>query len=115
MDKVILVLKVLMNVFLLICIGVHIWGLMSPVTSEPVYSHVIHLVSYSVCLVSLTRPFLWARVAYTIGAVYPFIYHARCVWEHYETYHRLSPVCILVVVLLPVGMLLIGYKEQAKA
>ena len=112
MTKLILVLKIVMILFLLICIGVHLKGILSPFSDEPTWSHIVHLVSYSICLISIARPFPMAMMTYTFGAIYPFIYHARCVWTQHELYQRWSPICILVVVLMPVGMIVAAGRKK---
>ena len=104
------IFKILMSVFLVICIGVHVVGVVSPLTGEPLWSHIVHMISYAICLVSVLRPFSWRWVAYTIGAVYPFMYHARCAWTQFAIFGRYSAVCILVVVLLPTGIWLVWPK-----
>ena len=113
MTKIIVVLKFAMILFLLICLGVHVRGVLSPFSDEPMWSHIVHLVSYTCCLICVIRPFPMAIVAYTIGAIYPFIYHARCVWTQHELYHRWSPICILVVVLMPAGMIVVAGRKRA--
>ncbi|MCW3126695.1 MAG: hypothetical protein JWO03_2353 [Bacteroidetes bacterium] len=108
-----LIFKILMILFLLICVGVHVQGLLAPFSSEPVWSHIVHVISYTLCLVSIIRPFSWAWVAYTIGAIYPFLYHGRCAWIQYTVHDRFSAVCILVVVLLPLGSWIV-WPERVK-
>lgn len=115
MTKIILTCKILMATFLVVCVGVHVQGIISPFTSEPLWSHIVHIISYTLCLIAIIRPFSRAWVAYTIGAIYPFMYHARCVWMTYDIHHWLSPVCTLVIVLLPAGCWLVWPKGPSKA
>ena len=105
------ILKGLMTLFLLICIGVHVAGLLHPFSSEPTWSHIVHTISYCLCLYSVIRPAQISWLLYTIGAIYPFMYHARCAWTQYTMYQQLSAICILVVVLIPAGVWL---TRQAK-
>lgn len=109
-----LISKILMTIFLLICVGVHVRGVLVPFSSEPLGSHIIHIISYTLCLVSILRQFSWAWVAYTFGAIYPFFYHARCTWMEYSIHERFSPVCIFVIILLPAGIGLVWPKSMAK-
>ena len=88
-------------VFLLICIGVHVTGLVTHYSDEPVYSHIIHLISYCVCLYALLRAIPMRTLIYVLAAVYPFLYHANCAWMSYSLHGRLNPICILVVILMP--------------
>lgn len=92
-----------MIAFLAICLAVHIAGLLRPFSSEPTWSHLVHLLSYALCLYCVIRPMQLAWVIYTIGTIYPFLYHAPCAWTQYSEHGQLSIVCILVVVLLPAG------------
>jgi|GEM_PF-2518442 hypothetical protein len=96
-----LTINILFTLFLLICIGVHVAGLATHYSDEPVYSHVIHLTSYCICLYALLRPIPYRTLIYVLAAVYPFLYHANCAYRHYTLQGKLSPVCILVVVLMP--------------
>lgn len=92
---------VLFTLFLLICIGVHVVGLTTHFSDEPVYSHIIHLISYCVCLYALLRSMPYRALIYALAAVYPFLYHGNCAWMSYTLHGRLNPICILVVVLMP--------------
>ena len=112
MTKLIFIGRILLIIFLLICIGVHVTGLLSPFSDEPVWSHIVHLVSYIVCLLCMIRQTSFAWLAYTIGAIYPFIYHARCAWQQYEVYHRYSAICVFVVVMMPIGLALLWRKPD---
>ena len=99
-------IDILFTLFLLICIGVHVVGLATHYSDEPVYSHCIHLLSYCLCLYALLRKGIpYRALIYFLAAVYPFLYHGNCAWMSYTLHGRLNPVCILVVVLMP----LIGF------
>lgn len=101
----------LMILFLIICLGVHVVGLARPFSSEPVWSHIVHLVSYCLCLYCVVSPPQIGWLLYTIGAIYPFVYHARCAWSQYTLYGHLAAICILVVVLMPAGGWLVGSRK----
>jgi hypothetical protein len=94
-------LKVLFALFLAICIGVHVYGLVTRFSGESNASHVTHLVSYSLCLFVLLANRNTRFKIYLIGALYPFFYHANCAWNTFQTHHTLNGICLLVVVLLP--------------
>lgn len=40
-------------------------------------------------------------LAYTLAAVYPFLYHANCAWNSYTLHDKLNGICILVVIMMP--------------
>jgi cytochrome bd-type quinol oxidase subunit 2 len=96
-----LLVNILFTLFLLICIGVHVVGLTTHFSDEPVYSHIIHLISYCLCLYALLRQVPYRHFIYLFAAVYPFLYHGRCAWNSYSLHGKLNAVCILVVVLMP--------------
>jgi len=98
-----LVFKILLALFFVICLVVHVQGLLYHSYPESNVSHVIHLVSYSVCLLTTLRVINYRLLLYLAGLVYPFCYHANCLWMHYNLEHKISPVCLLVVVLMPLG------------
>ncbi|MBS1623523.1 MAG: hypothetical protein JSS76_06410 [Bacteroidetes bacterium] len=100
-----------MILFLLICLAVHIAGLARPFSTEPLWSHIVHLISYSACLYCIVRRPGVGWVIYTLGAIYPFIYHARCTWSQYTVYHHYAAICILVVILLPAGIWLVRPRQ----
>lgn len=95
------VIKVLLAVFLAICVGVHVAGLFVPVSDETPLSHVVHLLSYSLCLFVFLKRIKFHLILYCIGFIYPFIYHALCLQKTYELTGKVNPICMLVVILLP--------------
>jgi hypothetical protein len=97
------IFKVLFVIFLLICIGVHVYGLFEPITHESTASHLIHLVSYSLCLFAFLAPLPGRPFVYSLAAVYPFAFHAHCAWVSFFDAGKLNGICILVVVLMPIG------------
>lgn len=94
-------LKVFFALFLVVCIGVHVYGLFVPFTTESTASHITHLLSYSLCLFALLTKFNIRLAVYFVGALYPFYYHANCAWNTFQAQHTLNIVCWLVVILLP--------------
>lgn len=98
---VVSVAKTLLTVFLLICIGVHVYGLFTHFNDESDLSHVVHLLSYSLCLFAFVKPVKHRLFLYLAGLVYPFAYHALCLGKTYSQQHAVNYVCLLVVVLLP--------------
>ena len=96
-----LIITLLFALFLLICIGVHIVGLVTKYSDEPIYSHIIHTICYCTCLFALIRPLRYRTEIYSVAAVYPFLYHANCAWMHYSLQGKLHPICILVIILMP--------------
>jgi hypothetical protein len=95
------VAKVLLTVFLVICVGVHVYGLLTHFNNETDLSHIIHLLSYSVCLFTFLKRVKFRLWLYLAGLVYPFAYHALCLGKAYSELHTVNYVCLLVVVLLP--------------
>jgi hypothetical protein len=43
----------LLQAFFMVCILIHVYGLISPITDESVTSHSIHIISYTLCLLGL--------------------------------------------------------------
>src|ERR1700722_1316092 len=93
--------NILFTIFLIICIAVHVVGLATHYSNEPVYSHIIHLVSYCICLLALLRPIPYRTLIYCLAAIYPFCYHANCAWVSYTLHDKFNGICILVVVEMP--------------
>ena len=98
-------LKILLASFLAICVAVHIIGLFYPVSNEPVWSHIAHVVGYGLCLLAFLKRLKYGIFLYLLGMWYPFFFHARCAWDSYNS-GQLSAICILVVIMLPA----IGYR-----
>ncbi|HWB63809.1 MAG TPA: hypothetical protein VG603_09885 [Chitinophagales bacterium] len=100
-----IIFNVVFSIFLLICVGVHVYGLFSHFNSEPQYSHIIHIVSYGLCLYAYITTARFRLLAYVFGSIYPFLYHAHCAWVSFTDYGHLNGICILVVVMIPIGKL----------
>jgi hypothetical protein len=96
-------IKILISLFLAICIGVHIYGLFYHPFPESDLSHVIHLASYSLCLYSLLSDIKFRFLLYSLGALYPFIYHANCFINQLVELHKFHPICFQVISILPIG------------
>jgi hypothetical protein len=101
------VVKILLATFLSICVGVHIYGLIYHPFPESDLSHVIHILSYSLCLFTFLRPIKFRLLLYCIGAVYPFFYHARCFFMPLIELHKFNVICLEVIIVLPLAGLLI--------
>jgi uncharacterized membrane protein HdeD (DUF308 family) len=95
------VLKYLFAVFFLIAALVHVYGLIYHNTNESNSSHIIHLLSYSVAMLTVVNPKKYYFAVYAIAAIYPFYYHLACAWQTYNEMGKLNPICILVVILMP--------------
>ena len=107
--------KTLLVVFLVICIGVHVYGLFTHFNNESDLSHTVHLLSYALCLYSFVQPAKHRLLLYLTGLVYPFIYHALCLGKTYNELHSVNSVCLLVVVLLPAMAYWILLEEKSSA
>jgi hypothetical protein len=98
-----LVVKILFGSFFAFCIGIHVYGLIIPFYTETVLSHVIHILSYTLCLYTVLKNVNHRLLLFILGAVYPFLFHASCAWNTFSTHHTLNTVCLLVVFLLPLA------------
>jgi hypothetical protein len=106
-----LIIRALFSIFLAICIGVHIYGLLTHFNNESNASHVVHLISYSLCFYAFLKPINYRLALYSFGSIYPFLYHAHCAWLSYAQYSKWNGVCILVVVMLPLGALWVWQEK----
>ena len=97
------IFKILFAIFLVICIGVHVYGLFKPITHETTASHLIHIASYSLCLLTFLAPVQGRIIIYSLAAIYPFAFHAHCAWVSLADNGQLNGICILVVVMMPLG------------
>ena len=114
MKNVPVVITVLFSTFFVIFIGVHVVGLTTRFSDEPVYSHIIHTICYGICLYTIIRPIKHRTLLYSIAAVYPFLYHLNCAWTHYTLQGKISPICSLVVVLMPLGTMWLWNQSNAE-
>ncbi len=99
--------------FLAIGVGVHIYGLFSRFNDETVLSHIVHTISYALCLFAVLYSQKGNRLKYLyiLGAVYPFYYHARCFFLQLSgTADVTIVVCLLVAVAMPLGILFFNKK-----
>ena len=104
------ILRILLAMFLAICVAVHIIGFFYPVSNEPMWSHTVHILSYGLCLFTFLKRIKHGVFLYLAGMLYPFFFHARCAWEGFNLYGQFNAICVLVVVLLPA----IGYQVWLK-
>lgn len=107
------IIKTLLAVFLVVCVGVHVYGFFIHFNNESDLSHVIHLLSYSLCLFTFLKPVQYRVWLYFAGLVYPFVYHALCLGNTYHEHRTVNYVCLLVVVLLPAMAYWIWLEENA--
>ncbi len=95
---------ILLSLFLVVCIAVHVLGLIYHPTQESNLSHIAHLVSYSLCLLCCLRPLPYANWIYVTATVYPFVYHGICAYESLTKLGKPNWICFLVIILLPLGL-----------
>ncbi len=100
-----LLFKIYLALFMVSGIIFHVYALYTHFTRETEQMHLIHLLSYSLCLLAVLVNLRYRFMVYTLAAVYPFIYHANCAWVSFIDLGKLNPICIYVVIMMPLGML----------
>lgn len=115
MKNVQTVVKVLIALFLAIAVGVHIAGLFMHVSDESILSHIVHLLSYSVCLFTFLRSVKFRLFIYLLATVYPVLYHARCFFTQLLELQKFNSICFEVIVILPLAALIIWQNEKRPA
>ena len=108
------IIRILISLFLIIAITVHVVGLFSPISDEPLWSHVVHLISYSLCLFTFLREQRFRLLLYFMATIYPVAYHAHCFATQLLEFDKFNAICLLVIVVLPLAALLI-FIENKKA
>jgi hypothetical protein len=105
MKKFDVLVKVLFALFFIPAVGVHIYGLVKPLpgSTESMPSHLVHIISYSAAFYAFLKAMNYRLLIYSVASVYPFLYHANCFFGHLINEHRFTPVCLLVIVMLPLG------------
>lgn len=106
-----IVVKILFALFFIPAIGVHVYGLIHPFTDESIPSHIIHVLSYSICFYTFLRPMKYRLALYGLAAIYPFAYHANCFFSHLLQQNKFTPVCLLVIVMMPMGAVWIKWRK----
>lgn len=105
-------MKVPVSIFFAIAVAVHIIGLIKPYTTEPAWSHWLHIVSYSLCLLSIWQKGKFFLFINLFASIYPFLYHANCFYKS-VTKGTFSIICLLVIIMMPYGIYL-TYKTNSK-
>lgn len=100
----------LLQAFFVVCILIHVYGLYSPITDESVTSHIIHIISYTLCLLGLGLLSAPSLFFYSIGVLYPFYYHFSFLVKQWMADYSINFICLLVSVVLPLGWLLFRKK-----
>lgn len=106
------IIRVLFVIFFIICIAVHVYGLFTHFNHETNTSHIIHLLSYCLCLFTFFRNFRYGLLLYIVASCYPFAYHAHCAWTSYSVYSKLNGICLLVVLMMPLGGVYLGMVKS---
>ncbi len=110
------VIRILIALFLSVAVVVHLVAPFLPgKLPEPLWSHVVHLISYGLCLFTFLRPVKYRLLFFGWGAVYPFMYHAHCFFTQLVNSGKFNPICLIVIVILPLTALLIGRNEKSSA
>lgn len=107
--------KVLFSLFLVICIAVHVYGLLTRFNDESVLSHIVHTLSYSVCLFTFLYPVKYRLILYFFGAVYPVAYHAKCFLSQIVYQSKFNSICFLVIFILPLAAVVIWKNVKRPA
>lgn len=104
------IIKYLASTFFAIAIAVHIYGLIYPYSSEPVASHIAHLLSYSVCLFAVLKTIKRAHFIYFLAALYPIYYHAGCVRNADGSFNA---ICVFVVLFMTAVTVWMFYNNRS--
>ena len=111
-----LVIRILIALFLSVAVVVHLVGTFFPgKLPEPLWSHVVHIISYGLCLFTFLRPVKHRVFLFLLGAVYPFMYHANCFFTQLVNSGKFNHICFEVIVILPLAALLIWRNEKSSA
>jgi hypothetical protein len=106
------VLKFLAATFFAIAIAVHIYGLLFPYSSESIVSHLAHILSYSVCLFTVSKRVKRAHFIYFIAAMYPIYYHAGCARSADGSFNA---ICVFVVLFMTAITFWMFYNHRYEA
>jgi hypothetical protein len=101
------IIKVLTALFLAVAVAVHVAGIFYPKFPEPLWSHIVHIFSYSLCLFTFLKHVKYRLVLYAAAAIYPVLFHANCFFTQLFTLHHFSAICFLVIVILPAAAVFI--------
>ena len=112
MKAIPLITKALFAIFFVICVAVHVLGLFKQITNEPTWSHIVHTISYCVCLYTLFVSIKYRLWVYIVAASYPFVFHVNCAWHSYVDYNKFNAICILVIIMMPLAAVFIWNMEQ---
>lgn len=108
------VVRTLISMFLTIAVAVHLAGPFFPdKLPEPLWSHLLHTVCYSVCLFTFLRPLKFRLWLFVLAAIYPFAFHAKCFWVSFAQREQLNIICLLVIIVLPLAGWLIQKQNHS--
>lgn len=105
-------MKVVVSIFFAIAVAVHVVGLIQPYTTEPTWSHWLHIVCYWLCLLSIWQKGKLFLLIHSVASIYPFFYHANCFYESVAK-GTFSIICLLVMMMMPLSIYL-TYKTISK-
>lgn len=100
-----------LRVFFTVAIAVHIIGLYKPFSTEPVWSHLLHIVSYAACQLAIWKKGNLSRWLYVAGALYPFYYHLQCAIQQ-ALQQQINTICIITCATLVAGLLLLWQQPK---
>lgn len=103
--------KILLVLFFITAVAVHVIGLIKPFSPETPLSHIVHVVSYSLCLLTILKRINFGIIIYAIGSIYPYFIHAQCTYIQYTELNKLNAICIYTVIMLTAGFIFFVERE----
>ncbi|MBX7227085.1 MAG: hypothetical protein K1X55_13710 [Chitinophagales bacterium] len=74
-------MKILFSIFFTICIAINIYfGIIDG--EDMIWRHVFHILAYSICWISILKPFQNRRHLYFIASIYPISTHAMMLYKN---------------------------------
>ena len=104
--------KTLLILFFITAVLVHVVGLAKPFSDETPLSHIVHVVSYGLCLFAVLRQINFGVLLYFFGSLYPYFIHARCSYVQYMELNKLNAICIYTVVMLTAGFAFVVFAQR---
>ncbi|MCX6197999.1 MAG: hypothetical protein NTY88_02090 [Bacteroidetes bacterium] len=105
--------KIFLVLFFITAVSVHVIGLVKPFSPETPLSHIVHVVSYSLCLLTILKRLNFGIILYVIGSIYPYFIHAQCTYIQYTELNKLNAICIYTVIMLTAGFIFLLKEKRA--
>ena len=104
--------KFFLILFFITAVAVHVIGLVKPFSPETPLSHIVHMLSYGLCLLTILQRINFGIIMYVNGSIYPYFIHVQCSYLQYTELNKLNAICVYTVIMLTAGFIFVWTESR---